>query len=54
MLVCYPKSGSTWLRFVVAQALMAQEIDFDSVGRVSPRLDDRFQGVSGRRPAGTA
>ena len=38
MLVCYPKSGSTWLRFVVAQALTSQEIDFDSVGRVSPSL----------------
>ncbi len=38
MLVCYPKSGSTWLRFVLAQALTSQEIDFDSVGRVSPRL----------------
>ncbi|MDQ3223478.1 MAG: sulfotransferase domain-containing protein [Gemmatimonadota bacterium] len=41
LLVCYPKSGSTWLRFVVAQALMAQEIDFDSVGRVSPRLGEQ-------------
>ena len=38
MLVCYPKSGSTWLRFVVAQALTSQEIDFDSVERVSPPL----------------
>ncbi len=38
MVVSYPKSGSTWLRFVVAQALTSQEIDFDSVGRVSPHL----------------
>ena len=38
MLMCYPKSGSTWLRFMVAQALTSQEIDFDSVRRVAPRL----------------
>lgn len=38
MLVSYPKSGSTWLGFVVAQALTSQEIDFDSAGRVSPPL----------------
>ncbi|MDQ4037670.1 MAG: sulfotransferase domain-containing protein [Actinomycetota bacterium] len=38
ILVSYPKSGSTWLRFVVAQVLTSQEIDFNSVGRVWPTL----------------
>jgi len=36
ILVSYPKSGSTWLRFLLAHALTAQEVDFDSVRDVIP------------------
>ncbi|MGH9187217.1 MAG: sulfotransferase domain-containing protein [Acidimicrobiales bacterium] len=31
LLVSYPKSGSTWLRFLLAHALTSREADFDSV-----------------------
>lgn len=38
LLVSYPKSGTTWLRFLVAHALTGTEADFDSVRRVFPPL----------------
>jgi len=38
LLVSYPKSGTTWLRFLVAHALTGIEADFDSVRRVFPPL----------------
>ncbi len=31
LLVSYPKSGMTWLRFLLAQALTGEETDFDAV-----------------------
>jgi Sulfotransferase domain len=36
VLVSYPKSGSTWLRFLLATALADDEVDFDSVRRLVP------------------
>jgi len=38
LLVSYPKSGTTWLRFLVAHALTGAEADFDSVRRDFPPL----------------
>jgi len=38
LLVAYPKSGTTWLRFLVAHALTGTEADFDSIRHVFPRL----------------
>lgn len=34
----FPKSGSTWMRFVLTGALTAEEIDFDRVPQLSPPL----------------
>lgn len=39
LLVSYPKSGSTWLRFLLADALTAHDADFDSVRDTIPPLD---------------
>jgi hypothetical protein len=36
LLVSYPKSGSTWLRFLLATCLSDVEVDFDSVRRLVP------------------
>lgn len=36
LLVSYPKSGSTWLRFLLAHALTSEEVDFDSVREIIP------------------
>ena len=36
--VSYPKSGSTWLRFMLAEALSGDEVDFETVDRVVPRV----------------
>lgn len=38
LLVSYPKSGSTWLRFLLAHALTAEGADFDSVRDTVPRV----------------
>lgn len=46
LLVSYPKSGSTWLRFVVCQTLVDREVDFDSIPRVSPPLGAHRYGPS--------
>lgn len=32
----YPKSGSTWMRFVLVNALTGNDVDFDSVRLLSP------------------
>ena len=39
LLVSYPKSGSTWLRFLLADALTSRDADFDSVRDTVPPLD---------------
>lgn len=39
LLASYPKSGSTWLRFLLADALTATDADFDSVRDTIPPLD---------------
>lgn len=38
LLVSYPKSGSTWLRFLLAHALTSEGADFDSVRDTVPRV----------------
>ena len=38
VLASYPKSGSTWLRFVLISALTGRDVDFDNVRRISPPL----------------
>ena len=37
-LASYPRSGNTWLRFVLSEALSGQEIDFDNVNSFIPEL----------------
>lgn len=38
VLVSYPKSGSTWLRFLLGHVLSSDEVDFDSVRGALPRI----------------
>jgi hypothetical protein len=38
LLVSYPKSGSTWLRFLLAHVLSGEESDFDSIRNVVPPI----------------
>lgn len=38
VLASFPKSGSTWLRFVLASALSGAEVDFDTIASVSPPI----------------
>ncbi len=38
LLVSYPKSGTTWLRFLIAHAVTGAEADFDSIRRDFPPL----------------
>jgi hypothetical protein len=38
LLISYPKSGSTWLRFLLAHALTSIEADFDSIRTTIPPL----------------
>jgi hypothetical protein len=38
VLVSYPKSGSTWLRFLLGHVLGGQEVDFDSVRDALPPI----------------
>ena len=51
VVVSYPKSGSTWLRFLLATALGAEEVDFDSVRRVVPPVG-RHRGAPPLLPGG--
>lgn len=44
VLASYPKSGSTWLRFVLAGALADREMDFDLVSEFSPPLGSHRSG----------
>jgi estrone sulfotransferase len=37
-LASYPRSGNTWLRFVLSEALTGTSIDFDNVDRFVPEL----------------
>lgn len=45
VLASYPKSGNTWLRFVLASALTGREIDFDSVVQFSPPVGEHRGGA---------
>lgn len=36
LVVSFPKSGTTWLRFMVAQILTGTEADFDTVDKIIP------------------
>jgi Sulfotransferase domain len=38
VLVSYPKSGSTWLRFLLGHVMCGQEVDFDSVRDALPPI----------------
>lgn len=51
LLVSYPKSGSTWLRFLLADALTSRDADFDSVRDTIPPLD-RYKYAVPLLPAG--
>lgn len=44
LLVSYPKSGSTWLRFLLAHALTGAEADFDSIRDSVPPLGRQRRG----------
>src|ERR1017187_3695816 len=46
----YPRSGSTWLRFVLAEALTGQPSTFPSVNRAIPQVGYHAQAL--RLPAG--
>ncbi|MEA3412033.1 MAG: sulfotransferase domain-containing protein [Pseudomonadota bacterium] len=52
-LASYPKSGNTWLAFLVATALTGEEIDFDRIGDIIPGVIDHkgrgFISASGGR-----
>lgn len=38
MVSAYPKSGTTWMRFILADLFTGDEVDFDSVERISPSV----------------
>lgn len=40
LLVSFPRSGSTWLRFMLAAAIAERPVDFASVDRVIPYVGD--------------
>lgn len=44
VLCAYPKSGSTWLRFLLADALSNEEPDFDNIRVLSPPLGKEGRG----------
>jgi hypothetical protein len=51
VLAAYPKSGSTWVRFVLAGALSGQDMNFDVIRTVSPPVGNHRKGpnvVNGR------
>jgi hypothetical protein len=43
-LASYPRSGNTWLRFVLSEALSGEEIDFDNINSFIPELKWHKQG----------
>ncbi|MGH8905767.1 MAG: sulfotransferase domain-containing protein [Egibacteraceae bacterium] len=51
VLVSYPKSGSTWLRFLLGSVLGGQEVDFDSVRDALPPIG-RHRGAPRLLPSG--
>lgn len=51
VLASFPKSGSSWLRFVLADALTGGEIEFDLIARLSPPLG-RQRGAAAILPGG--
>jgi hypothetical protein len=51
VLAAYPKSGSTWLRFVLAGALSGRDMNFDVIRTVSPPVGNQRKGpkiINGR------
>lgn len=46
LVAVYPKSGSTWISFILASALTARDVDFDLVGELAPGI-----GHQGRAPS---
>lgn len=51
VLVSYPKSGSTWVRFLLGHVLSGEEVDFDSVRGALPRIG-RHRGAPRLLPGG--
>ncbi len=51
LLISYPKSGMTWLRFLLAHALTGEEADFDSIRLTIPPLGSH-QGTPALLPSG--
>jgi hypothetical protein len=49
-LVSYPKSGNTWLRFMLAELIAGREVDFETVEDVVPTIGAHRGGV--RTPGG--
>ena len=50
-LACYPKSGSTWLRFQLYEALSGQPAEFGSVNNASRTIGEHFD-APGLLPGG--
>ncbi|MDQ1428378.1 MAG: hypothetical protein QOK39_1854 [Acidimicrobiaceae bacterium] len=46
LLVSYPKSGSTWLRMLLAEALTGTEANFDSIRSSVPPIGDHGGGLA--------
>lgn len=46
ILVSYPRSGSTWLRFLLGYLLTKQEMDYDSIRDIVPDLSHSSSGPS--------
>lgn len=51
LLVSYPKSGSTWLRMLLAEALTGTEADFDSIRSTVPPIG-HHKGATALLPGG--
>lgn len=51
VLISYPKSGSTWLRFLLGHVLDGRELDFDSVRDALPPIG-RHRGAPSLLPRG--
>ena len=50
-LVSYPRSGNTWLRFLLANALRPEQATFTTVGEVVPDIYDETDRELLRRPS---
>lgn len=44
-LASYPKSGNTWLKFILSELMSGQSIDFASCEKVIPHVGSHFSGL---------